>query len=406
MSTDRIVIVGAGHAGGNAAFAIRKAGFSGSLTLVGAESHVPYERPPLSKEILLGQKPIESAYLRPRDWYAENAVDLRLGEEVLSIDRTAKVLRLQGGADLPYDRLLVATGARARRLPNVPTTDNLFYLRDIADVLALRNVLRPDLKLAVIGAGFIGLEVAAAARQLGCDVTVFEQAPRALIRSVPEDVSNFVEALHRSNGVKLHFGVKIELEVKDRVVAIHTGDGRRHGVDAVLAGLGAIPNVELGLEAGLETSNGIVVDEYGRTSDPDIFAAGDVTWHHNPLLGRGLRLESWQNAQNQAIAVAANVAGANIPFAELPWLWSDQFDMNLQIAGVPLGWERVVRRQGKTESSFTFFQVAGDQVVGVIGVNAARDMRAAKMMVGRTLGLDLEALADPARPLSDFAGKA
>jgi NADPH-dependent 2,4-dienoyl-CoA reductase/sulfur reductase-like enzyme len=399
-----IAIVGAGHAGGCAAGALRAAGFTGRITLVGAESHPPYERPPLSKELLGGSIPVEKTYLHPLDWYAASNVELRLNTEVLGIDRSAQRLELSGGDTLPYDGLLLTTGARARKAPFIDPQDrSVFYVRDIDDALALRERLKPGMRLAVIGGGFIGLEIAATARKSGCTVTVVELAAQPLARAVPADVGHRVADLHRRNGVDLRLGCSVQaINGTNGSRAIQTAGGDTIEADIIAVGIGAVPNTELGAAAGLRNEDGIVVDEFGRTSDPNIFAAGDVTRHFNPLLGRSIRLEAWQNAQNQATAVAKVMAGGPVPFSEVPWLWTDQYDMNMQVAGAPVEWDEPVYRGDPAKGGFMLFQLQKKVVVGCISVNAARDMRFARILIAAGKPVDPVQLANPGLKLQDM----
>ena len=404
MSDRHILIVGAGHAGGRAAEALRAAGHDGPITLVGSERHPPYERPPLSKELLAGAVAVERTYLRPQAWYDEARIDLRLGADAVELDPKAQRVTLADGTQLPYDALLLTTGARARRLP-IPGGEGprVFYLRDIADSLALRERLAPDVRLAVIGAGFIGLEVAATACKRGAKVTVLEFAPQALGRVAPPEIAAYVERLHRSHGVDIRTGLAVTaIEDTGQDVILHIKGGERFVADYVAIGVGAVPNTELAEAAGLAVEDGIRVDEFGRTRDSAIFAAGDVTRHFNPLVGRAIRLEAWQNAQNQAIAVAKVMAGGREPFAEVPWFWTDQFDMNMQMAGAPGPSEQLVWRGEPTERAFTVFHLADGKPVIVTTVNNTRDMRFGRMLIARGQKVDPALLADKSVKLQDL----
>jgi len=401
----RIVIVGAGHAGGRAAEALRGAGFKGEVLLIGEERHPPYERPPLSKELLAGTIEIEKIYVRPLAWYGDNGIALRLGTRVGEIDRGARRLRLEGAGSEAYDLLLLTTGARARMLRG-PGAEHrhVLYLRDIDHTLALRPRLGPGARVAVIGAGFIGLEAAAIARKSGAAVTVIELAPQPLGRVAAPEIGAFFADLHREHGVELHLSTGVAaIEENGDGLRIVTADGGAIEADLALAGIGAVPNTELAQAAGLAIEDGIVVDEFGRTSDPAIFAAGDVTRHFNPILGRRIRLEAWQNAQNQAIAVAKVMAGGTQPFAEVPWFWTDQYDVNLQMAGAPERWDALVRRPGANPRSFTLFYLQESRVVAANTINNPRDMRFAKMLIERGRVIDPACLADPAQKLQDLA---
>ena len=404
-SDHHLVILGAGHAGGRAAEALRAAGFAGKVTLVGSETHPPYERPPLSKELLAGTCEVERTYLKPAEFYETAGIALRLGVPAQAIERAAQTLRLADGAALPYDSLLLTLGARARRLAMPGGADpHLYYLRDIDDCLKLRGVLGAGKRLVVIGAGFIGLEAAAVARGRGSAVTVLEAAATPLARVAPPALGEYFAALHRRRGVDLRTGATVTAIAAHGAEAVVTlASGETLSADAVLVGIGAVPNSELAAEADLAVNDGIVVDAQGRTSDSRIFAAGDVTRHFNPLLGRRIRLESWQNAQNQAIAVARVMAGGTAPYAELPWFWSDQYDVNLQTAGAPERWDEIVWRGRAEDGRFTLFYLDRGVPVGGATVNNARDMRFVKLLATQGRPVDPARLADPAAKLADIA---
>jgi len=401
----RIVIVGAGHSGGRAAEALRAAGFKGPVLMLGAEPYPPYERPPLSKELLAGSVEIEKTYVRPLSWYDENGVTLRLGCTVAALDLRARRVLLGDGGSEAFDRLLLATGARARRL-RIPGAESrhVYYIRDIADCLALRERLRPGARVAVIGAGFIGLEVASVARTRACAVTVIELAPQPLARVVAPEIGAWYARLHESRGVEVRTGAAVEaIEDTGSALRLKLRGGDTIAADLTVAGIGAVPNMELAAAAGIAVDDGIVVDEFGRTSDRAVFAAGDATRHFNPILKRLLRLEAWQNAQNQAIAVAKVMAGGSEPFAEVPWFWTDQYDVNLQVAGAPERWDRLVWRGDPGARAFTLFYLAEGRVVAANTVNNARDMRFARMLIQSGKSVDAAALADPALKLQDLA---
>jgi 3-phenylpropionate/trans-cinnamate dioxygenase ferredoxin reductase subunit len=405
VAARHILIVGAGHAGGVAAAALRQAGFTGAITLIGSEPHPPHERPPLSKELLAGAIPIEKTYLQPLAFYADNGIAFRPAETAVAIDRQARRVELKSGDSLSYDMLLLTTGARARRL-TLPGADHprVVYLRDIADSLALRQLLATGPRVVVIGAGFIGLEAAAVARKRGSAVTIIEIQPEPLQRVCPPAIGRFMADLHRRNGVELRTGTALTaIEPDGDALALRTADGNAIAADVVLAGIGAQPNTELARTAGLAVDDGIVTDEFGRTSDPQIFAAGDVTRHFNPLLGRRLRLEAWANAQNQAIAVAKVMAGGAAPYAEVPWFWTDQYDVNLQIAGAPERWDALVWRGGIGDKAFTVFGLDGGRPIAAITMNNGRDMRFARELIARRRIIDPTRLADTKVKLQDLA---
>ncbi|HXM84856.1 MAG TPA: FAD-dependent oxidoreductase [Stellaceae bacterium] len=400
-----ILILGAGHAGGVAAATLRQAGFAGRITLIGSDTHPPYERPPLSKEVLAGAAPVEKTYLRPLAFYAESGISLRLGETAVMIDRKAQRVTLASVETVPYDALLLTLGARARRLP-VPGGDHkrVFYLRDIADSLALREHLQPGKRLAVIGAGFIGLEAAAVARKRGVAVTVLEVQREPIQRVAAPEIGRFLANLHRGNGVDLRTGVgAVAIEESGGELHLALSTGESLAADSALIGIGAQPNIELAHASGLAVEDGVLVDEFGRTNDANIYAAGDVTRHWNPLLKRKIRLESWQNAQNQAIAVAKAMVGGNEPFAEIPWFWTDQYDVNLQMAGAPETWDSLVWRGNPAEKSFTVFYLKDGKPVACNTVNNGRDMRFARELIAKGRAIDPVRLADKTVKLQDLA---
>lgn len=398
------VIVGAGHAGGRAAEALRSAGFSGRVTMIGNEAWPPYERPALSKELLVGKTEIDKLFVRPRSYYEEQRIDLRLGEWAETIDRSAACVVLSNGAKVAYDRLFLATGARPRPLP-IPGVNGpgVFFVRNIDDSLNLRERLKPGARVLIIGAGFIGLEVAAAAKGLGCTVIVAELAMHPLGRVAPREIGLFFADLHRANGIELRTNTAVtEIAEADGGCIAYTGDGDRLKVDAVVIGVGAVPNTELAETAGLAVDDGIVTDEFGRTSDPAIYAAGDATRHFNPILGRHIRLETWQNAQNQAIAVAKVVAGGSEPYAEVPWFWTDQFDVNFQSAGAPLAWDQIVWRGQPEQRRCTIFYMHDAKVVGGACINNGRELRFVKKLIASGAPVRCEMLADPAVRLTEL----
>jgi len=400
-----MVIIGAGHAGGRAAEAMRQAGFAGEIVLMGEEAHVPHERPPLSKELLIGEEGAEKTFLHPPDYYAENDIDLRLGTRVDAIDRHGHAVVLADGGRVGYDKLLIATGARVRRI-DCPGADlaGIHYIRTIDDTLALRPTLKEGVRVAVIGGGFIGLEVAAGARSRGANVTVVELADQVLSRVADPAVGDLVAGLHRANDVRILTGASVErFEGNGRVAELVCTDGETIAADVVVVGIGILPNQEIAGDAGLDVGDGIIADEFGRTSDPDIFAAGDVACHFNPILGRHLRLESWANAQNGGIAVARNMVAEPVPYAELPWFWSDQFDLNLQVVGAPMSWERLVTRGDPASGSCVVFYMAGSRVVGATTFNRGREMRACRQLVESGKAVSDAELADQETRLRDLA---
>ena len=397
MSAGTIVIVGAGQAGGWAAKTLRAEGYKGAIVLVGAERHPSHERPPLSKAVLSGAAAPETTHLFEPEEHAALNLDFRASVRATRIDRAAKRVELAGGESIAYDKLILATGGTARRLP-VPGGDlpRVRYLRTIEDSLAIRETLGPGKKLVVIGGGWIGLEVAATARKLGTSVTVVEGLDRLCARTVPPAISAFLRARHERESVDIRLGAGVKAIEDGATLAVRLADGAALAADAVVAGIGLEPDVALAREAGLTVDNGIIVDEQGRTSDPDIFAAGDCANTPLPCLGRRVRLESWANAQNQAIVAAKAALGQDVRYDELPWFWSDQYDVNLQILGLPARWPEPVVRGDPASGSFSHFYLDGERIAAIVSVNAPRDLRAAKKLVQTRKPVTAASLADPA----------
>src|SRR5262245_8107439 len=323
----RIVIVGGGQAASQAAATLRQDGFEGDVVMIGDEPQLPYQRPPLSKQYLSGEQPLDRIYLRPAKFYDDRKIEMRLGERVASIDRAAARVTTERDVHFAYDRVLLATGSRPRRLAcEGATLGGVYYLRTVADVDAIRAALAPGKRLVIVGGGYIGLEVAAVAKLSGADVTVLEMEDRILKRVTTPTMSEFYTQLHEGRGVSIVTSTTVAcFEGKDRLEAVVAANGTRFACDISIVGIGIVPNVELASAAGLECANGIVVDDRCRTADSAIFAAGDCTQHPNPLLGRRLRLESVPNAMEQARVAARNMTGRDEIYAAFPWFWSDQY---------------------------------------------------------------------------------
>ncbi len=400
------MIIGAGHAGGTAAALLRQFVFEGAVTLVGEEPLAPYQRPPLSKAWLKGEADGESLALKPREFYTEANIGLIMGVAATRIDRAAKTVTLSDRRTLPYDHLIIATGARARPLP-VPGADleGVMSLRSAADAERLKAVLGPGKTLAVVGGGYIGLEAAASARALGADAVVIEREPRILARVACETLSTFFTDYHRAKGVAFELGAVIAaFEGEDgHVTGVRLSDGRVIPCDAVLVGIGAIPNDELATEAGLETAGGIVVDEHSRTADPAIFAIGDVT--HRPLARyeRMFRLESVANALEQARQAASVIAGRPVPPHEVTWNWSDQYDIKYQFAGLPFDVDSIVVRGDPATAKFAVFHLAGDVIQAVEAVNAPAEFMGGRQLIASRRPIVRARLADTAVSMKEVA---
>lgn len=403
------IIIGAGHAGGELAVALRNEGWEGRILLLGEEAHLPYHRPPLSKAYLAGSVEKSSLAIRPLAAYERANVEFMAGVRVVRIDRANQRLELADGAQLSYDRLAIATGGRPRPLsvPNAAVAErcaNFHYLRTLDDVERIRAQLVPGKRLAIVGGGYIGLEVAASAVAQGLQVTVLEALPRVLQRVTAAELSAYYERKHREAGVDIRTGVQVaDLEVEgDAVTAVLYADGSRLAADLVVVGIGLIANTELAAEAGLQVDNGILVDEHAQTSDPHIYAAGDCTNHPNTLLGRRLRLESVPNALEQSRVAAANMAGKAKTYASVPWFWSDQYELKLKMVGLAEGFERLVLRGDPATDSFSAFYLKGDKVLAADTVNRPQDFIAAKRLVAEGIAVTAEQLADDSRPLKEL----
>ncbi|MGY5810300.1 NAD(P)/FAD-dependent oxidoreductase [Rhizobium sp. LEGMi198b] len=391
------VIIGAGECGARAAFALREKGFDGDITLIGAEPVAPYERPPLSKEgLVLAHEP---KFVATLERYADQRIDLRLATHATDIDPIGTVVTLSDGEQLSYDKLLLATGASARSFPGiVGTGERIRMLRTHADATGLRPALLPGRHIAIIGGGFIGLELAATARKLGADVTVIEGLPRVLKRGVPEAVAEVITQRHRDEGVDIRCGETIAAVEEGATGAIvRLGDGQELSADLVLIGIGAQPNVTLAEKAGLAVDNGIAVNERLETSAADIYAAGDCCSFPLALYGgRRVRLESWRNAQEQGTLAAANLLGAGDSISAVPWFWSDQYDLTLQIAGLADGATTMLRRD-LGEGAFILFHLdETGRLLAASGIGrgnaVARDIRLAEMLIAARAHPDPEAL--------------
>lgn len=403
-----LIVLGAGHAGTELAIAARQAGWAGSILLIGEEHGIPYHRPPLSKAYLAGSSDRDAIALRPESAYERAAVTRLAGVKAAAIDRTAHALMLQDGQRLTYGKLAICTGGRPRPfvcegiLAETPPA-NLLYLRNAADADRIRAHLKPGGRIAVIGGGYVGLEVAASASAAGARVTVLEAQPRVLARVAGPGLSAFYEAEHRKHGVEIITDASIAAATcqGDAVTALHCADGRELAVDVVVAGIGMVPNVELALAAGLGRPEGIPVDEHGRTADPDVLAAGDCTLHVHPVYGREVRIESVPNALEQARAAAGWLGGKPKPYTAVPWFWSDQYDLKLQMAGLPQGHDVCVLRGDPASRSFCAFYLQGDRLLAVDAVNRPADFMLARRAMAQPQQVDAASLVDESIPLKE-----
>ena len=400
---ERIVIIGAGQAAAQAVATLRAEGFDGSLTIVGDETFPPYQRPPLSKTYLMGTFERERLFLKPDAFYAEAKCELILGTAAKTIDRAKKEVALADGRALGYDKLLITTGSRVRPM-RVPGVDlkNIFYLRSIADVDAMRPHFTAGKKIAVVGAGYIGLEVAAVAKKTGMDVTVFEAMDRVMARAVSRPISAFYEQVHRDAGVTFHLNTGVEAFEGDGAVRAVRAGGATHPCDLALVGIGIMPNCELAIDAGLKCEDGIWVDKHGATeTDPAIFAAGDCTRHHGRD-GNHIRLECVQNAIDQAKHAALAMAGKPVPYGEVPWFWSDQYDLKLQIAGLAAPADKIVMRGDPAARKFAVFHLRDGKLAAVEAVNAAPEYIVGKKLIHDGASVAAERLADTAIPMKNM----
>ena len=389
----KLLIIGAGHAGGSVAALLRQYGFEGSIVLAGEETAPPYQRPPLSKAWLKGEAELETLLLRPESFYAEQGIELRTGVTAVAIDAAARTVTFADGTVETYDTLILATGSTARKL-TIPGADRpeLIELRTLQDAERLKTALGPGKRLAVVGGGYVGLEAAASARALGAEVVVIERMDRVLQRVASEPLSAFFTARHRANGVEIRTGVEV---TGFEAEGVRLADGELITADAVLVGVGAMACEALALTAGLTCDNGVVVDETARTSDPHIHAIGDMTLRPiSALEGRVMRLESVPNALEQARQAAAAITGRPAPAPEVPWFWSDQYDIKLQIAGLPFDADRQVVRGDPAGGRFAVFHLKGDRIVCVEAVNAPPEFMAGKQMIARGTAVDAGKLAD------------
>lgn len=393
---ERIVIVGAGHAAGQAAASLRQDGYEGEICIIGSEPHLPYQRPPLSKQYLLGEHGLErGVYLRPEKFYTDKNVEVRAGVTVTAIDTSAKTVTTDTGDIVEWSQLLIATGSRPRIL-NVPGSDldGIYYMRTIADVDKIKAAMETAKHMVIVGGGYIGLEVASVAVTHGLDVSVLEMESRILQRVTTPEMSEYYHQLHRSRGVHILINTTVSGFAGDqgKVTGVLAGDSTIPA-EIVVVGIGILPNVEIAADAGLDVDNGIVVDDHCRTSAPDVYAAGDCTNHPSPLLGRRIRLESVPNAMEQARVAAANMAGGDKIYDAVPWFWSDQYELKLQMVGFSADGDTQIVRGDKNANQFAVFYLKDGKVVAVDAVNSPREFMVCKQLYGKPV--DPARLADP-----------
>ena len=402
--TESLVIVGAGQAASQLVASLRTEGFGGAITLVGDEAYIPYQRPPLSKAFLAGELARERLFIKPEEFYAEAKVELHLKTRATAIDRARKVVKLESGKELPYTTLAITTGSRVRKLPLTGADlPGCYYLRGIADVELLQDKLKAGNRAVIIGAGYIGLEVAAVAAKHKLKVTVLEALPRVMARATCPELSAFYEDVHKKAGVDIRCNTKIDaIETNGAALTVKTSAGPVDA-DFVLIGIGIVPNVELATDAGLKVDNGIVVDQFARTEDPAIYSIGDCANLPCTYSTTGrVRLESVQNAIDQAKHAAAAICGKPKPYNEVPWFWSDQYDLKLQIAGLADPQDQIVLRGDPASRSFAAFHLRDGVIVAVEAVSAAPEYMMGRRLIAARAKVAPDRLADKAVPMKDM----
>lgn len=401
---NEIVVIGSGQAAIQAVMSLKRNEFTGSIKVIGEEDHLPYQRPPLSKDFLLEEYKPERVSLKKKEFYEENGVDLILGKRAESIDTILKEITLSDENKIRYDQLIIATGSRVRKL-NVPGYDKkgIYYLRDLDDANALKQRLKKNKKMVIVGAGYIGLEVASVAASLGVEVTVIEMANRVMNRTVDPMISSYYQKLHESHGVKIHLdnGLKA-FEGGDSVNAVLCSDGLMLEADLVVIGAGVLPNQEIAIEAGLECNNGIMVNEFGETSTAHVYACGDCTNHPNKGLNTRLRLESVHNAMEQSKTVANTIMGNKEPYDQVPWFWSDQYDHKLQLVGISGDHDEVVMRGLESEQKFLLFYLKNSELIAVNAINSSKEFLICRKLVANKVKISSDVIKDQSVNLNDL----
>ena len=398
-----VVIVGAGQSAGQCVVSLRSGGFKGSITIIGEESHPPYQRPPLSKGYLSDKVGIDRVYTKPESFYQENEVNLLLSKRVETIDREENIVLLSNGDSVKYKKLVLATGSRVRKL-NVAGShlSNIHYLRDIQDADDIKHLIKSKKKLVVVGAGYIGLEVAAVATESGLAVTVIEMAERVMNRTVDPLISEYYKKLHEKHGVEIHLNTPLEAFGGTKSVSKVFCSNLALNADCVVVGAGILPNQEIALDAGLKCDNGIWVNEFCKTEDDNIYACGDCTNHPNKSLNTRLRLESVHNALEQGKTVASSLLKKNIAYNQVPWFWSDQYDHKLQIVGISGDHDKVVKRGSEENRSFLLFYLKKNKLIAVDAVNNPKEFMICKKLVANKIKISSDYISDPSINLSEL----
>ena len=403
--TENFIIAGASHAASMLAPTLRQQGWQGRIIVIGAEASIPYHRPPLSKDYLAGQKTLDEILIRPAKVYEKSEVEFILDTSVESINRDNKTVQLSNNETLPYDKLALTVGSKVRKvnLPGVEL-DGVFYLRDLKDVERISAYINSGAKAVIVGGGYIGLETAAVLNKKGMNVTVLEMMERVLQRVTAPVVSEFYTRIHEEEGVSIRCGVGVSgFSGNGRVAKVLCSDGSEFAADLVIIGVGILPNTELAEAAGLQVDNGIVVNDRAQTSDPDIFAAGDCTNHHNPIYDRRIRLESVQNATDQSRVAAGAACGKEVSYNAVPWFWSEQYDLMLQIAGLSQGYDEIITRGDPADGrSFAAFYLRAGRVIAVDAVNKPQEFMFSKKLIPLQKTVDKKRLADADTPIKEL----
>ncbi len=402
LAEQHCIIVGASHAGVQCALRLRRLNFEGRITILGEEAHTPYHRPPLSKDYLTGARELDRIALVPEAGYDKNKIDLRRGERALAVHCDSRTLTLTDERYLKYDYLVLALGARVRRL-NVPGSDlaGIHYLRNVDDVNAIREEAVAGKNAVVVGGGYIGLETAASLRKLGMDVTIVESMPRVLQRVTGRVVSDFYRQLHTSQGVQIVESDQVRhFEGSKRVRTVELESGMRLPADLVVVGIGVIPNTEMAATAGLAVDNGICVNEFAQTADPCVYAIGDCASFVHPLYDQRMRIESVQNAGEHGLTAARSIVGAPEPYATVPWFWSDQYHVKLQIAGLPVNTdETLIRGDDRSSDGFSVLHLQDGKLLAIDAINRPKDFMQGRKLIAEARPIDPDRLKDPAIPL-------